>query len=140
MPTTVTRSRTPLLALLTAIVGLTLAACDTNGTTTTTPDPATVPPATATAPAVTAADMDALRGRVELVEQRIEAAAAMISELRAEVEGDVEAMAMEAEEELGEAQTVLTDMLASLDTTVTPAPAAPADPVTDPDAPPAGAN
>ncbi len=136
------RHRSPLLATLAVFVTLTLAACDTDGTTETA-DPAVVPPTTdvvtPAAPAVPTADLDALQGRVELAEQHVESATAMIADLRAQVDGDAETLATEAEQELVEAQAVLDDMLVSLDPTAPADPVSP-DPAADPEEPATPAN
>jgi hypothetical protein len=117
------RRQAPLLVAV--LVVLTVAACDRE-------QPTTVePPVVTGETAASQADVDALRARLELVDQHLEAALAAMADLEGQVAGDAAPLVV-AEDELVDARTILTEVFEGLVPTATPAPAAPVDPLPTP--------
>jgi hypothetical protein len=112
-----TRSHVVVAAVLLA---LTLAACDREQPTTVEP-----PVSTTLEPVAATADVDALRARVELADEHLEAALAAWTDGEADPEVDVE-------DEVLAARLILAEVLEGLVPTATPAPAAPLDPPASP--------
>lgn len=107
------------------LAALTLSACDRE-------QPTTVEHPVVTGETVAEpADVDALRARMELVDQHIEAALAAMADAAGQVEGDAAPLVV-AEEELVDARLILTEVFEGLVPTATPAPAAPVDPPATP--------
>ncbi len=120
------RARTHVTLVTAVLVALALVGCDREQPTTVDP-----PVVVATGEAAAPADVDALRARVELVDQRLEAAQAALADLAGQVEGDTAPLVV-AEDELTEARALLDEVFDGLVPTATPTPAVPLDPPTTP--------
>ncbi len=105
------RTRTTILATLTLVLGLTLAACGGG---------------------IGQDDVDALRSQLEVVEQRLDDVEGMLADALAEIDGNGVELVDEAQRELTDARAMIADVLAELE----PPPPPEADPMPPaPDAP-----
>ncbi len=112
-----TRSHVVVAAVL---VALSLVACDREQPTTVEP-----PVSTTIEPVAATADVDALRARVELADEHLEAALGALTDDGAEP-------VVAVEDEVVAARVILAEVLEGLVPTATPAPAAPLDPPVNP--------